>query len=85
MSEQSEGQSEGQVSEVQRMDQGDEETPISPGDSTAGYSTSESGSPDTEGSGPDAAPPENRRDNDMHDTKEQAKGGGGPAAVVEDE
>lgn len=81
----SEEQSEGQVSEVQRMDQDDAETPVSPSDSTAGYPTSESGSPDTHGSGPDAAPPENRRDNDMRDTEEQAESGGGPAAGVEDE
>lgn len=78
-------ESEGQVSEVNRLDQGEADTPISPADATAGYPTSESGSPDTHGSGPDAAPPENRRDNDMHDSREDAERGGGPAAAVEDE
>ena len=57
-------QSEGQVSEVQRLDQDDAETPQAGEDSTAGYPESESGAPDTQGSGPDAAPPENRRDNE---------------------
>lgn len=73
------GQSEGQVSEVQRLDEGDAETPISPTDSTAGYPPSESGDADTRGSGPDAAPPENRRDNEM-DKQDQQLGGS-----VEDE
>lgn len=66
---QSGGQSEGQVSEVQRLDGADAETPISPDDSTAGYPDSESGAPDTRGSGPDAAPPEHRQDD------ENARGG----------
>ncbi|HVX53863.1 hypothetical protein [Nocardioides sp.] len=56
--------SEGQVSEVQRLDADEQDTPISPDDSTAGYPDSESGDPDTRGSGPDAKPPENRRDNE---------------------
>lgn len=58
-------QSEGQVSEVQRMDDDDATTAASPEDTTAGYPTGESGDPDTQGAGPDAAPPENRRDNEM--------------------
>ncbi|GGR51001.1 hypothetical protein J2S40_000454 [Nocardioides luteus] len=54
----------GQVSEVQQM--GEEgETPISPGDSVAGYPDSESGEADTRGAGPDGIPPENRRDNEF--------------------
>lgn len=57
-------QSEGQVSEVQRLDGGDADTPISPEDATAGYPESEAGMPDTQGSGPDAAPPANRRDDE---------------------
>lgn len=56
---------EGQVSETQRLDQGDAGTPISPGDSTAGYPESEAGEPDTRGAGPDAVPPANERDNEM--------------------
>ena len=55
----------GQVSEVARLDPADTDTPIQPSDSTAGYPDSESGDPDVRGSGPDAAPPENRRDNDF--------------------
>jgi hypothetical protein len=55
----------GQVSEVGRLDPDDAGTPIQPSDSTAGYPESESGDPDTRGTGPDAAPPENRRDNDF--------------------
>lgn len=58
-------ESEGQVSEVGRLDPSEADTPIQPSDSTAGYPDSESGDPDTRGSGPDAAPPENRRDNDV--------------------
>jgi hypothetical protein len=56
--------SEGQISEVQRLDPDEGDTPISPDDSTAGYPESESGQPDTRGSGPDAKPPENKRDNE---------------------
>lgn len=56
--------SEGQLSEVQRLDPAEGDTPISPEDSTAGYPKSESGQPDTRGSGPDAKPPEHRRDNE---------------------
>ncbi|MBO0842286.1 MAG: hypothetical protein J2O46_03815 [Nocardioides sp.] len=59
----SESEDTGEVSETQRLDETDAETPISPDDSVAGYPASESGRPDTQGSGPDAAPPENRRDN----------------------
>ena len=55
----------GQVSETQRLDEGEAGTPIAPADSTAGYPDSESGSPDTQGSGPTEAPPGNRRDNDV--------------------
>jgi len=72
-------QSEGQVSEVQNLDQDDAETPVSPGDATAGYPTSESGSPDTHGSGPDAAPPENRRDQELDPHEHQ------PGETIEDE
>jgi hypothetical protein len=57
--------SEGQVSEVQRLDPDEQDTPISPEDSTAGYPESESGQPDTRGSGPDAKPPENKRDSEV--------------------
>ncbi|MEU0269599.1 hypothetical protein [Nocardioides sp. NPDC006303] len=55
----------GQVSETQRLDEDEGGTPIAPADSTAGYPDSESGRPDTQGSGPSEAPPENRRDNDV--------------------
>jgi hypothetical protein len=55
----------GQVSETQRLDEDEAGTPIAPADSTAGYPDSESGDPDTRGSGPSEAPPENRRDNDV--------------------
>ena len=55
----------GQVSEVGRLDPADADTPIQPSDSTAGYPESESGDPDLRGTGPDAVPPENRRDNDF--------------------
>jgi len=56
----------GQVSEVQNLDPALADTPISPEDSVAGAPAgSGAGRPDTQGSGPDAAPPENRRDNDM--------------------
>jgi hypothetical protein len=58
-------ETDGQVSEVGRLDDGDSGTPIQPSDSTAGYPDSESGDPDTRGAGPDAAPPENRSDNDF--------------------
>lgn len=75
----SEEQSEGQVSEVGRLDQDDSDTPISPGDSTAGYPKSESGYPDTRGSGPDGIPPENRHDQELDDKGER------PAEGVEDE
>ena len=67
----SEDQAEGQVSEVQRLDPSESDTPISPGDSTAGYPESESGSPDARGTGPDAAPPENRRDQELKPHKRQ--------------
>ncbi|NGN94346.1 hypothetical protein G5C66_16565 [Nocardioides sp. KC13] len=62
---QEETEENGQVSEVQQMDPEVAGRPIAPSDSTAGYPESESGEPDTRGSGPDAAPPENRRDNDV--------------------
>lgn len=55
----------GQVSEVQHLDEDESDTPVSPGESTAGYPESESGDPDTRGSGPSEAPPENRHDNDV--------------------
>ncbi len=55
---------EGQVSETEHLDEDDSDTPIAPSDATAGYPDSESGSPDTGGSGPSEAPPENRRDNE---------------------
>jgi hypothetical protein len=76
----SEEQSEGQVSEVGRLDEGDADTPISPGDSTAGYPASESGDPDTRGAGPDAVPPENRRDQDVKPSE-----GHRPGESIEDE
>lgn len=72
-------QSEGQVSEVQRLDEDEAGTPDSPSDSTAGYPPSESGDADTQGAGPDAAPPENRRDNEMDKRDDQ------PGSSVEDE
>jgi hypothetical protein len=75
----SEEQSEGQVSEVGRLDESDSDTPISPGDSTAGYPDSESGNPDTRGSGPDGIPPENRRDQELKAKKPH------PGQSVEDE
>ncbi|MBC7276773.1 hypothetical protein [Nocardioides sp.] len=55
----------GQVSETGRLDEDESSTPIAPSDATAGYPDSESGSPDTQGSGPSEPPPENRRDNDV--------------------
>jgi hypothetical protein len=58
-------ETDGQVSEVGRLDPADADTPIQPSDSTAGYPESESGDPDLRGTGPDAVPPENRRDNDF--------------------
>jgi hypothetical protein len=58
-------ETDGQVSEVGRLDPADADTPIQPSDSTAGYPESESGNPDLRGTGPDAAPPENREDNDF--------------------
>ena len=58
-------ETDGQVSEVGRLDPGEADTPIQPSDSTAGYPESESGDPDLRGTGPDAVPPENRRDNDF--------------------
>jgi hypothetical protein len=64
-------ETDGQVSEVGRLDGGDADTPIQPSDSTAGYPESESGDPDTHGTGPDAAPPENRRDQDFKPRKAQ--------------
>ncbi|MEU6136972.1 hypothetical protein [Nocardioides sp. NPDC047086] len=54
----------GQVSEAENLDADESGTPIAPSDATAGYPRSESGSPDTQGSGPGEAPPENRRDNE---------------------
>jgi hypothetical protein len=67
----------GQLSEVQRLGEGAADTQISPEDATAGYPESESGEPDTAGSGPDAAPPENRRDNDMHHEGDRYRPGQG--------
>lgn len=64
-------QSGGQVSEVGRLDQSEADTPIQPSDSTAGYPASESGDPDFHGAGPDALPPENRRDNDFKPRERQ--------------
>ena len=72
-------QSEGQVSEVQNLDQSDADTPVSPEDSTAGYPPSESGYPDTRGSGPDAAPPENRHDQELDPHEDK------PGQRIEDE
>lgn len=59
-----EGEEGGQVSAAENLE-GEGGTPIAPSDATAGYPDSESGSPDTHGSGPGEAPPENRRDNDV--------------------
>lgn len=64
MTENENEQSEGQVSEVSGMDPDAPETPVAPADSTAGYPESESGEADTQGTGPDAPPPENRRDDE---------------------
>ena len=48
---------EGQVSEVASMGSAEEaETPIAPGDATAGYPESESGAPEEGTAGPDAPP-----------------------------
>lgn len=58
-------QQDGQLSEVQRLGEGGADTQISPDDTTAGYPEGESGEPDTRDAGPDAVPPENRRDNEM--------------------
>jgi hypothetical protein len=58
----SENDDEGQVSEVQRMDEGEKDTPISPDDATAGYPESETGDPDTGPAGPDATPNRGSRD-----------------------
>jgi len=80
MSERENEQSEGQVSEVSGLSEEDRETPVAPDDSTAGYPESESGDPDTQGSGPDAAPPENRRD-DEHARSGHRR----PGESVEDE
>lgn len=65
----------GQVSEVQRLDDSASDTPISPEESVAGYPESESGEPDTRGTGPDGVPPENRRD-DEHAGSERGRGPG---------
>jgi hypothetical protein len=58
----SEEPSKGQVSETQRLDRDEDQTPAAPGDSTAGYPDSESGGPDEGSAGPETSPPENRRD-----------------------
>jgi hypothetical protein len=58
-------ETDGQVSEVGRLDEDAAATPVAPEDSTAGYPASESGDPDFKGTGPDGVPPENRRDNDF--------------------
>jgi hypothetical protein len=65
MSDETEQQSGGQVSEVARMDPAESETPISDADAVAGYPTSESGEaqePEPE-AGPNANP---NRDRDTH-------------------
>lgn len=56
MAEPREPESDGQVSEVERLDTDDADTPIADSDQIGGYPTSESGEPD-EGAelGPDAA------------------------------
>jgi hypothetical protein len=61
-SDQSDQQSDGQVSEVSGMNPADSETPIDPSDATAGTPEGESGGPDEGATGPDAAPEENQRD-----------------------
>ncbi|MEX0429094.1 hypothetical protein AB3X52_15820 [Nocardioides sp. DS6] len=61
---QSDDQSEGQVSEVQRLGDDTTGTPQAPEDSTAGYPDSESGGADEGAAGPESSPPENRRDNE---------------------
>jgi hypothetical protein len=71
-------ESAGQRSEVGRLDPDDAGTPISPSDATAGYPDSESGAPDTRGAGPNAAPPDNVRDNDFKPRHRK------PDAVVDD-
>ena len=57
--------SEGQVSEVSGMDPADAETPISPGDATAGAPEGESGRPDSGPAGPNAIPEENQADSHL--------------------
>jgi hypothetical protein len=52
MTSQDDDQKRGQVSEVSGL--GDADQPISPGDATAGYPTSESGEPDEGAAGPNA-------------------------------
>lgn len=63
---------EGQVSEVQNLDE--PEADEAPEDSVAGYPEGESGDADTPGSGPDAAPPENRRDNEHSGARKHRPG-----------
>ena len=54
---QTEQQPEGQVSEVERLDPADADTPISDGDATSGYPGDESGeAQEPEESGPNANP-----------------------------
>lgn len=60
-----EKKNEGQLSETQRLDEDEKDTPIAPEDATAGYPESESGDVDEGAAGPDAPPPENRRDSHL--------------------
>ena len=52
----------GQVSEVQHMDEDEKDTPISPDEATAGYPDSETEDPDTGPAGPDANPNKGSKD-----------------------
>jgi hypothetical protein len=54
-------ESDGQVSETGRLDQG----PISDGDSVVGTTTTDGSAADPGAVGPEGVPPENRRDNDF--------------------
>jgi len=57
-----ENDDQGQISEVQRMDEDEKDTPISPEDATSGYPEGETGDPDTGPAGPDANPNRGSKD-----------------------
>jgi hypothetical protein len=60
-----EKKSEGQVSETQRLDEDQKDTPIAPEDAVAGYPDGESDQPDEGAAGPNAIPTENARANHL--------------------